>query len=119
MPSKRNMKAGEIWIVELSSKSSNIIGHELAKTRPCMVVVNNLFAKLATIIPLSSSKNTLKLPHTILIKRNSKNQLNNDSVAVIFQLRSLSYDRFHKQIGVMEKSDLEKVKLLIKDYFNF
>ncbi|KKM16129.1 hypothetical protein LCGC14_1688930 [marine sediment metagenome] len=54
MPTKylKNIKPGEIWIVELSIMADDTIGHETQKTRPCLVIANNPVANMITIIPL-------------------------------------------------------------------
>ena len=48
----QNIKPGEIWIVELSIRNDDIVGHETQKTRPCLVIANSLVAKMITVIPL-------------------------------------------------------------------
>lgn len=101
MAKKKKIKTGEIWIVELTKNPSDVIGHEQANKRPCLVLVLNNNVDLATIIPFTSSKSALHLPHTFLVKKTTNNQLKSDSVAMIFHLRSLSFQRFQIKIGII------------------
>ena len=118
MPVKqmKKIEPGVIWIVILSIIIDDTIGHETQKTRPCVVVANCPEAKMNTIIPLQSNLGTINLPFTHLIKKTQKNKLRNDSVAVIFQIRSLDYVRFLNIVGTMESKDFEKIKILIRDF---
>ena len=118
MPTKhlQNIKPGEIWIVELSIRNDDIVGHETQKTRPCLVIANSLVAKMITVIPLQSNLNANNLPYTHTIKKSQKNKLRNDSVAVIFQIRSLDRKRFQNFISSIDDKDLLKVKTILKDF---
>lgn len=109
-------KPGDIWWVKLTIQSSDTVGHETQKNRPCLVVANNPKTQLITIIPFQSNLDAINLPYTYLIKKHQNNGLKQDSVAVIFQLRSLSYIRFQNFCGTIKPSDLRKIKDLIKDY---
>jgi len=120
MPTKhlQNIKPGEIWIVELSTKTYNTVGHETQKTRPCLAIATSPVANMITIIPLQSNLDANNLPYTHLIKKSQKNKLNYDSVAVIFQMRSLDRKRFRNFIGITDDKDLIKIKTILKDFLN-
>jgi mRNA interferase MazF len=117
MPTKnlQNIKPGELWWVELSD---NTVGHETQKTRPCLVLANSTEGKMITIIPLQSNLGSAKIPNTYLIKKNQKNKLKNDSVAIIFQIRSLDYSRFKIFIGNIDNKELNRIRTLLKYFFN-
>ena len=119
MPTKhyQNIKPGEIWIVELSIRAENTIGHETQKTRPCLVIANSPIANMITIIPIQSNLDTANFPYTHLIKKTQKNKLKNDSVAVIFKIRSLDRKRFRNFISIIDARDLSKIKTILKDFF--
>ena len=114
----KNVKPGEIWIIKLSIKTEDTIGHETQKTRPCLTLANHPEGKMITMIPLQSNLNALNIPYTYLIKVNKKNRLKNDSVAVVFQIRSLDYKRFQNKIGLIEEKDLAKIIALLRSYLN-
>ena len=107
----------ELWYVELSISPTDAIGHEQMKKRPCLVIKANPSVKLATIIPLTSQAKTLKFPYTIFIPKTDHNCLEIDSIGLVFQIRSLSFVRFRKFIGEIENEVFEKIKILIRDYF--
>ena len=113
----KKIKSGEIWEVRLSISSTDTVGHEQSKDRPCIVIVNNPHISMTTIIPLTSNLKTESYPDTCLIKRGRENKLKNDSVALLFHIRSLSYERFLHYIGKLSVDKLKKIKLLIKNYF--
>jgi len=111
------IKSGEIWEVKLSISATDTVGHEQSKDRPCVVIVNNPHINMTTVIPLTSKLKTQHYPDTILIKKGKENKLKNDSVALIFHIRSLSYKRFLQYIGKLKINDLMTIKSRIKNYF--
>jgi len=120
MTSTITLRPGDIWNVELTLKQSDIIGYEQGNTRPCMVIgdYSHLNINIATIIPLTSQKNALRFPYTYLIKKDKNNGLKSESIALIFQLRSLSYIRFQDKIGYVTRDNLTQIKTLITNYLN-
>ena len=107
---------GNIWLVELTKTPDDTIGHEQDLTRPCLVIANLPNIKMTTIIPLTSKLHANKLPHTYLVKKNTKNGLTTDSIALIFQIRSLSYERFITYKGEIDKQDLNRILEILKQY---
>jgi mRNA-degrading endonuclease toxin of MazEF toxin-antitoxin module len=112
------IKPGEIWWVELSIKENSTVGHETKKTRPCLVLANCPEAKMITSVPFQSNLEALKLPYTQLIRKNSRNKLKNDSVLIVFQMRSLDYLRFRSRIGVINEKELKRIKSLVREFLN-
>jgi len=110
------MDRGNIWLVELTKTPSDIVGHEEGKTRPCLIIVNNQEVRMTTIIPLTGNLSANRFPHTYTLKSSSKNGLNTDSVALIFQIRSLSHKRFITYRGEINKKDLDRILELLKQY---
>ncbi len=83
------MKQGEIWKVNLDP----IIGSEMKKTRPCIILNNNLIGKLPLKIVASITdyeEHYINVPWRVVIKPNSENGLIKESVIDLFQVRSLS-----------------------------
>ena len=113
----KKIKTGEIWDVRLSISSTDTVGHEQSKDHPCVVIVNNTHISMTTIIPLTSKLKMENYPDTYMIKRDRENKLKHDSVALIFHLRSLSYERFLQYIGKLKINDLMTIKSRIKNYF--
>jgi mRNA-degrading endonuclease toxin of MazEF toxin-antitoxin module len=69
------LKKGEIWWVQLSVSDSDAVGHEQAKTRPCVIIKNNNFAEMTTIIPLTTNMKVIRFPYTYLIRKTKTNKL--------------------------------------------
>ena len=91
------MKKGEIWIIELPSKGA----HEQKGIRPGFIIAMTGTNMVIT-IPLTSNLQALKFPNTIRIKNSNINNLERDSVAMIFQMLSLDKMRFIQKIGELE-----------------
>ena len=116
MTNTKHIQRGKIWLVELTKTPSDIVGHEEGKTRPCVIIVNNQNVGMTTIIPLTGKLNANRFPHTYTLKRSSKTGLNTDSVALIFQIRSLSQKRFITYRGEINRKDLDRILELLKQY---
>jgi len=113
----KKVAINEIWKINLQMGSQSIIGHEQGKTRPCVVVKNLPKVRMATIIPLSSVLSVTRFPYTHEIQPSSQNGLSSTSVAMIFQVRSVSYGRFMEQWGILEEEEVGVIKDLIADFF--
>jgi len=107
-----SMQIGEIWLVQLA----DITGTETSGTRPVLVITLHSQTSLCTIIPLTSNPNASRFPNTYQISSSNINGLSVDSVAMIFQLRSLSFGRFLYKIGNLEQQHFARIKTLVKQY---
>ncbi|MHA1488399.1 MAG: type II toxin-antitoxin system PemK/MazF family toxin [Promethearchaeota archaeon] len=108
----------EVWDVRLSFSGEGK-GHKQKYNRPCIIIKNNKFVELATIIPLTKKVNKCaRFPYTYIIEANKTNGLSMRSIALIFQIRSLSYKRFINKRGTLQKSDYNSILEIIKDYFS-
>ena len=61
---------GEIWLVSLEP----IVGHEIGKTRPALVISNNRnkqYADIITVLPITSKTERLYPFETFLPKKNT------------------------------------------------
>ncbi len=116
MTNTKHIERGKIWLIELTKNPSDIVGHEEGKTRPCVIIVNNQNVRMTTIIPLTGKLNANRFPHTYTLKKSSKNGLNTDSVALIFQIRSLSHKRFITFKGEIDRKDLDRILEILKQY---
>ncbi len=111
------IKTREIWDVELSYPGEGV-GHEEKYEHPCIVIKYNKFVEMATIIPLTSHIEALKrFPYTYIMNPNTSNGLTLKAIAMIYQVRSLSKQRFLRNRGRVGKTDYDKIQTLIKDYF--
>ena len=111
------IKDRDIWDVKLSYSGEGV-GHEEQYVHPCIIVKFNKFVDMATIIPFTSNIQALKnFPYTQIINPNTSNGLTTKSIAMIYQIRSLSKQRFLRKRGRIGKIDFGKIITILKDYF--
>lgn len=108
----------DIWQIRLNIDNQDIIGHEQDKDRPCLILKVFPGVKLAIIIPISHILRTQRFSYTKLINKSPSNGLNTDSVALIFQVRSVSFDRFLRKYGIIENFYWDSIKDLLSDCFD-
>ena len=102
------MKRGEIWLINLDPT----IGAEIRKTRPAVIVNDDLLGKLPLkiIVPITDWK-----PHysvavwMVQLLPSSQNGLSKKSSADCFQVRSLSQNRFVKKVGSLNANQMEEI----------
>jgi len=111
-----NIKRGDIFIAALDP----VIGHEIAKTRPVIIISNDIGNKhsgTVTIIPVTS-KNIKKIyPFEIFLpKKISK--LKKDSKGKADQIRTLDKARLIKVIGRLSRELVKNMDDAIKIHLN-
>lgn len=107
------MKQGSIYLANLNP----IKGHEQAGTRPVLVIQNDTLNKAlptVIIIPITSNLKAKDSLITWFLPKNESN-LKQDSVALLFQIRTLDKKRLIKKIGQLQKTKIA----LIKQQLNF
>jgi mRNA interferase MazF len=107
-----DIKRGEIYLVNLDP----VLGSEQGRTRPCLVVQNNIGNKysLNTIIASITSKIDKEYPFIVKIDKGIAN-LSKDSFVQLDQIRTISSKRIIKRIGVLPKAVMLKIDLAIKN----
>ncbi|MEQ8225783.1 MAG: type II toxin-antitoxin system PemK/MazF family toxin [Candidatus Eremiobacterota bacterium] len=112
------MDRGDIYTIEMPSSN----GHEQAGTRPAIILqISQVNDQLPTVIivPLTSQLAAQTFPGTFLIHPDTENGLSMNSVALVFQIRSIDKKRLKRKIGHLNTFDLtrlyENLKILI-DY---
>ena len=108
-------KQGQIWLVNFDPS----IGHEYQKTRPALIIESDSYlplGSLVTVVPISSqiAKSNLL---DVLIPRDAKNRLMNDSLIKTRQISSFDQRRFIKLIGNCNPSILQNVLSNISLFF--
>lgn len=102
------IKRGGIYLATLDP----VIGKEIAKTRPVVVVSNeqnNTFSGTVTILPITS-KNIAKIyPFEVFLKKGAGN-LPKDSKVKANQIRTLDKSRIVKFIGMIERKEMDLIK---------
>jgi len=107
-----NIERGEILLVAFDPTK----GTEIQKTRPAIVVTNNLANKylpMVAVVPLTSQHLDRIRVFEVLIK--TATGLKKSSKAVIVQLRTVDRSRIKKKLGKVSGADMklidEKLKL--------
>ena len=103
------MQRGEVWLINLDPT----VGAEIRKTRPAIIVNDDLLGKLPLkiIVPLTDWKDRYAIvPWMVKIIPNKENNLTKISSADCFQVRSISEQRFVKRIGKIENNILDEIK---------
>ena len=107
-----NIKRGEIHIVGLDP----IIGREISKTRPVVVVSNdknNEFSGTVTILPITSRNLHKIYPFEVFLNKGTGN-LPKDSKVKADQIRTLDKSRTLKFIGALEQREMIKIEKAMK-----
>ncbi len=103
------MQKGEIWLIKLDETK----GHEQIGTRPGLIIGKG--NRLNVIIPITSNLDRSNLSFTEIIDCSKENGLKEDSVALIFQIRSLDESRFIRKLGKIKQEKYEAIHALLID----
>lgn len=104
------MKQGEIWLISLDPT----VGAEIKKTRPAIIVNDNALGKLPLkiIVPITDWKDRYKIaPWMTKLEPDKENGLTKISAADSFQIRSVSQERFVKQIGTVPETIMDEIRI--------
>lgn len=100
------MNNGEIWLINLDPT----IGAEIQKTRPAIIVSSNAIGilPLKVIVPITDWKpHYSKVPWMVKLTPDDNNKLQKVSGADTFQVRSVSQQRFVKQLGTTSEKTIQ------------
>ena len=101
---------GEIYPADLSPT----IGSEISKTRPVLIVsndINNQYAATVTIVPVTSTTEKI-YPFEVSLPAGEVN-LRNDSKAKANQIRTIDKLRLKKLFGKISKEKLKEIEKAI------
>ncbi len=104
------MKRGEIFWADLNPT----VGSETAKTRPVLIVsndINNRYAATVTILPITSTTEKI-YPFEIFLPAGEGN-LSNDSKVKANQIRTIDKQRLRSRIGEIERAKLSEIERAI------
>lgn len=102
---------GEIYWVNLDP----VIGSEISKTRPALIISNNInneVAETVTVLPVTSSAERI-YPFEVFVHKGSAG-MSVDSKIKANQIRTVDKRRIGKLIGAVDKKILEKTEKAIK-----
>jgi mRNA interferase MazF len=103
---------GDIYLAALDP----VVGNEISKTRPVLVVsnnINNRYAGTVTVLPITSKKLNKMYPFELLLPKGTGN-LPKDSKVKADQLRTLDKTRLVKYIGKLKNEHMNLLNEAIK-----
>ena len=103
---------GDIYLAALDP----VVGSEIAKTRPVLVVsnnINNQYAGTVTVLPITSKKPKKTYPFELLLPKGTGN-LPKDSKVKADQIRTFDKTRLVKHIGKLKSEYLNLLNEAIK-----
>ena len=102
------MRRGEVWLIDLDPT----VGSEIRKTRPAVVVNDDAMGvlPLKVIVPMTDWKDHYAVAAWMVrVDPDSANGLSKVSAADAFQVRSVSQQRFVKQLGRLSAALMDEV----------
>ncbi len=103
------MKQYEIYLIALDPT----IGHEIKKTRPCVVISpNEMNDYIGTVIIAPMTTKSHDYPSRISIKFMKK-----EGWIMLDQIRCIDKSRLVKKLGILEEKDITKTKEILKEMF--
>ena len=110
-------RIGDIFWVDFSVDS---VGHEYQKKRPALIIQSDRITKISnliTVLPLTS-KSTKIFSEDILVCKDERNLLHEDSLIKVKHIMSFDQQRFYHKIGEVDEAILQKVKQYLKLHFD-
>lgn len=102
-----DLKQYQIVLVNLDPT----VGSEIKKTRPCVIISPNEINKyLDTVIIAPMTSQSKKYPTRIEVKHDNK-----QGWIVLDQIRTIDKQRIYKALDCLTISEIEKVKMIIKE----
>jgi len=111
------MKYGEVWLVNLDPT----IGAEIKKTRPAVIVSNDLLGKLPLkiVVPITNWDEKFdQADWHVHILPTTANGLSKESSADTFQVRSISEVRLIRKLGKLDNAILSQIREGLKISLN-
>jgi mRNA interferase MazF len=102
------MRRGEVWLINLNPT----IGAEIKKTRPAVIVNDNAIGilPLKVIVPITEWKDRYAMaPWMVRLDPDESNQLDKASATDAFQVRSVSQQRFVRQVGILSSDVMSEI----------
>ncbi len=105
-------RRGEVYLVNFDPT----IGAEIKKTRPALIVQNDIANKYSpiTIVAAITSKFTSPLYPTEVLLRAAKAGLAAESVVVVNQIRAVDKQRLVKRLGILSSETMQEVNRAIE-----
>ena len=106
-------RRGEIYLVEFDPAR----GHEIQKTRPALVIQNNIgnrHGSVTIVAAITSHLSSVPFPVDVVVTPTKANGLSVASSIKLGQIRSVDRGRLLKRLGILDASALRQVDEAIK-----
>ena len=106
-------KRGEIYLTALDPT----LGREIQKTRPALVIQNDVSNRLSDISIVAPITSTVRFPLNpvhVLLPADENTGLSVTSVALLNQIRAVDRLRFIRRLGAIDEQTLERIDEAIK-----
>jgi mRNA interferase MazF len=104
----KSPKRGEVWLVNFDPT----IGSEINKTRPALIIQNdigNTYSPVTIVAAITSANSQHKIyPTEVFISANIGG-LQNDSLVLLNQIRTIDKIRLVKKMGILPSNQLAQV----------
>jgi mRNA interferase MazF len=98
-------RRGDVWLVSLDPT----IGHEIQKTRPAVVVTNDLYNRqnwVLLVVPLTT-RDLAEIDQVLIVP--PEGGLTNNSVTLPDQLRAIDRSRLVKRLGRLKHETMARI----------
>ncbi len=112
MSSQKNINRGDVWLVSLDP----VIGHETSKTRPAVVIQNDIgneYSPITIIAPITSQKLEKTYPVEVFLST-EKTGLEKNSKVLLNQIRAVDMRRLIRKIGKLDSDAMKLVDNALK-----
>jgi mRNA interferase MazF len=107
------LRRGEIYLCSFDPT----IGHEIKKTRPALVIQNdvgNRYSPLTIVAAITSTISPVPYPVEVVIEPAPNNGLDVRSSIRLDQIRAIDRQRLVRRLGVLDTATMTKVNLALK-----
>ncbi len=106
------IRRGEIWLVSLDP----VIGHEVSKTRPAVIIQNDLgneYSPITIIAPITSQKPDKIYPIEILLTPVNSG-IEKESKVLLNQIRAVDKRRLVRKLGFVDEKTMSLLDAALK-----
>ena len=106
-------RRGEIYLLAFDPT----IGHEIQKTRPALIIQNDIsneHSPITIVAAISSQFATPPRPREVVIATAGKTGLTQPSAVILNQIRSVDRARLQKRLGALDAATMRRVDEGIK-----
>src|SRR5580692_4597146 len=106
-------RRGEIYLVEFDPA----LGHEIKKTRPAIVIQNdvgNRYSAITIVAAITSKLSAASYPVEVVVSPTKTNGLSKPSAVELSQIQSVDRERLVRRLGALDPGTMRKVDDALK-----